>query len=336
VRATRPTMRDVAGRAGVSLKTVSRVINGEPGVAPETSARVTAAIGALGFQRNDLARSLRQGRSTATLGLIIEDFANPFYSLVAQAVEAVAEARGFLLISGSCAEDPERERELAAALLRRRVDAVLIVPAGEDHSYLVGELGAGTPAVFLDRPPRGITADAVLFDDAGGARRAVEHLVAHGHRRIACLADAEVVYTARERRAGYVAALAAAGLAPDPALMPPGQRDAAAAEAAVGALLDLPPDRRPTALFCANNRNTIGALRALRGRAEGIALVGFDDFELADVLAVPVTVVRSDPYRLGTTGAELAFGRLDGEDGPAQRVVLPVELVPRGSGELAP
>jgi LacI family transcriptional regulator len=118
--------------------------------------------------------------------------------------------------------------------------------------------------------------------------------------------------------------------------MPPGQRDAAAAEAAVGALLDLPPDRRPTALFCANNRNTIGALRALRGRAEGIALVGFDDFELADVLAVPVTVVRSDPYRLGTTGAELAFGRLDGEDGPAQRVVLPVELVPRGSGELAP
>jgi LacI family transcriptional regulator len=329
-------MRDVAERAGVSLKTVSRVINGEPGVAAETSARVTEAVAELGFQRNDLARSLRHGRSSATLGLIIEDVANPFYSTVVEAVETTARARGYLLITGSCEEDPERERELTTALLRRRVDAMLIVPTGHDHRYLAPALAGRTPAVFLDRPPVGVDADCVLFDDREGARRGVEHLIAHGHRRIACLSDAESVYTARERRAGYRAALADAGIEPDQALCPSGQHDASSAEAAVRELLGLPPERRPTALFCANNRNTVGALRALRGHDATVALVGFDDFELADLVAVPVTVVRSDPYRLGETGAELAFKRLDGDDGPVRRITLGTELVARGSGESAP
>src|SRR3954463_1974613 len=130
LRTTRPTMRDVATLAGVSLKTVSRVINDEPGVAAATADRVVAAISELGFERNDLARSLRQGRTSSTLGLVIEDVANPFYSAVAQAVEAVASARGFLLITASALEDAERERELVGALLRRRVDALLVVPAG--------------------------------------------------------------------------------------------------------------------------------------------------------------------------------------------------------------
>src|SRR3982751_6063082 len=129
-------MRDVAEEAGVSLKTVSRVINDEPGVANETSSRVVAAIAALGFQRNDLARSLRHGRSSATLGLIIEDVTNPFYSAVAQAVETAARDRELMLITVSCEEDPEREREMVTALLRRRVDALLIVPAGREHRWL--------------------------------------------------------------------------------------------------------------------------------------------------------------------------------------------------------
>jgi LacI family transcriptional regulator len=329
-------MRDVAGRAGVSLKTVSRVINGESGVAAETSTRVTEAIAALGFQRNDLARSLRHGRSSATLGLIIEDVANPFYSTVVEAVETAARARGFLLITGSCEEDPARERDLATALLRRRVDAMLIVPTDSDHGYLVPALGGGTPMVFLDRPPAGIDADCVLFDDRDGARRAVEHLIAHGHRRIACLSDAEAVYTARERRVGYRCALAEAGIEPDPELAPTGQHDAGAAEVVAGELLSLPPERRPTALFCANNRNTVGALRALRAHRQRAALVGFDDFELADLLAVPVTVVRSDPYSLGEAAARLAFARLDGDDGLAKRIIVPTELIARGSGEVGP
>jgi len=336
MRPARPTMRDVAEEAGVSLKTVSRVINAEPGVADGTSSRVVAAIAALGFQRNDLARSLRHGRSSATLGLIIEDVTNPFYSAVAEAVEKAARARGYLLITGSCEEDPELERELVTSLLRRRVDAMLIVPAGQDHSYLVPELSAGTPVVFLDRPPSRLAADCVLADDREGARAGVEHLIAHGHRRIACLSDAEAVYTARERRSGYREALEQAGIAADPDLAPHGQSDAAAAEAAARRLLSLPEDRRPTALFCANNRNTIGALRALRDRAGEIGLVGFDDFELADLLPTPVTVVRSDPSRLGDAAASLAFARLDGDERTAQRVIVPTELVRRGSGEIAP
>src|SRR4051794_29360646 len=214
-------MRHVAERAGVSLKTVSRVINEEGSVAPQTAERVTAAIAELGFRRNDLARSLRQGSTSATLGLVIEDLANPFYSAVAQAVENVARPRGYMLIPGSCEEAPERERELILALLRRRVDALLLVPAGteRDQAWLANELGDETPVVFVDRPPHGIDADAVLVDNAGGAQTAVAHLVAHGHRRIACVADVPKLYTAAERIAGYRAALDAAGLPQDAELL---------------------------------------------------------------------------------------------------------------------
>ena len=150
----RTTMRDVAERAQVSLKTVSRVINGEPGVASATAARVTQSIAELGFRRNDLARSLRQGSTSATLGLVIEDVANPFYSAVAQAVENAARERGYLLITGSCEEDPERERELIQALMGRRVDALLLVPAGRERDHrLARARGARDDAGRLPRPP---------------------------------------------------------------------------------------------------------------------------------------------------------------------------------------
>ena len=325
MNATRPTMRHVADMAGVSLKTVSRVINAEAGVTPATAERVTAAIAELGFERNDLAASLRHGRSSSTLGLVIEDVANPFYSAIAQAVEAAARDRGFLLITASAREDAERERELVSALLRRRVDALLIVPAGPDHRYLA----ASSRAVFLDRPPLGIEADTVLLDDHGGARSAVEHLIAQGHTRIACVADDSELYTMRQRIAGYREALAAAGLAEDPALLQTGNSDVATGRAAVERLLQMPD--RPTALFTANNRNTIGALHALAGAPNPIALAGFDDFELADLLGT--TVVRADPWKLGEQGAALAFARLDGDDGPPRTVTIPTQLVQRGSGE---
>src|SRR4051812_48382024 len=148
-------MRHVAERAGVSLKTVSRVINEEASVAPDTALRVTTAIAQLGFRRNDLARSLRQGSSSATLGLVIEDLKNPFYSAVAQAVEDAARPRGYMLITGSCEEDAERERELILALLRRRVDALLLVPAGteRDQSWLPRRLGEGAPGGVVAPPP---------------------------------------------------------------------------------------------------------------------------------------------------------------------------------------
>jgi LacI family transcriptional regulator, galactose operon repressor len=330
----RATMIDVAARAGVSLKTVSRAINGEPGVSEATIEKVRAAAAELRYARNDLAASLRQGSRSDTIGLVTEDVANPFYSAIAKAVEDSARARGCLLITASAGEDPERERELVSAMLRRRVDAILIVPASTDHRYLESD-GLLGRAVFLDRPPAQVGADAVLVANAAGAQHAVEHLLAHGHRRIAFLGDDLRVSTARERLAGYRAALAQAGIAAEERLISVANHTSDAARQSLSALLALDGDLRPTALLAGNNRCTIGALQALGGppsERRGVALVGFDDFELAELLGV--TVVRTDPSRIGRLGAELAFARMDGDTRRPQRHVLEAEIVPRGSGEL--
>ena len=325
----RPTMRDVANSANVSLKTVSRVVNGESGVRPELVARVELAIDQLGFRRNEIASSLRRGRAGA-VGLVIEDLANPFYSAIAHAVEQYAHDRGHALLIGSCEEDPARERALVLRMLRS-IDALLIVPAGDDHRYLMPEQQTGTPMVFIDRPPRGIDADSVLADNTGGARRGVAHLIAHGHRRIGFVGESAERYTAAQRLAGYHEALTDAGIGFDPALVGVSAGDP---EGAARALLA--GDARPTALFCADNRHTVGALRAVRTSAQPVALLGFDDFELAELLPVPVSVVRFDVNALGATAARLAYGRVDGERGVPAREVVPCELVARGSGELAP
>jgi LacI family transcriptional regulator len=240
-----------------------------------------------------------------------------------------------MLITSSCEEDPDRERALVQALLRRRVDALLLVPASRDHAYLERDVADGTPVVFVDRPAGGIDADAVLLDNHGGACSAIRHLLAQGHRRIACVADPDRLYTSGERLRGYRDALAEAGVPVDPALVRLGSHDAAQAESVVRELLALPPGKRPTAVFSGNNRHTVGALRALRGLEDEIALVGFDDFELAELLGV--TVVRHDSQELGLHAAALAFSRLDGTyEGAPRRVVVETQLVTRGSGEVRP
>lgn len=164
-------MKDVAARAGVGLKTVSRVVNGESGVTPETERRVQEAIDALGFRRNDSARVLRKGR-TASVGLVLEDLADPFYGPLSRAVEEVARAHGALLINGSSAEDPDREQELALALCARRVDGLVIIPAGDDHRYLEPEIKAGVATVFVDRPAGGSTPTASCRTTSGAPGRA--------------------------------------------------------------------------------------------------------------------------------------------------------------------
>src|SRR6202012_3189325 len=174
--------------------------NGEPGVAAGALQRVEAAIESLGYARNDLAASLRSGVGSNTIGLVIEDVANPFYARVAQAVEDIAREHSSLLITTSAREDPARERELVTALLRRRVDALLIVPAGPDHRYIANAGFAGH-TVFLDRPPAKTDVDTVLIDNAAGAQLATAHLIAHGHERIAIVGDTEELYTAGERLA---------------------------------------------------------------------------------------------------------------------------------------
>ena len=332
-RPGRATMNDVAARAGVSLKTVSRVVNGEPGVLPATAERVAQAIAELGFRRNDSARQLRTGRA-AGIGLILEDVADPFYSVLTRAVEQVVRDNDCLLLTGSCDDDPDREQELAMALCERRVDGLVMVPAATDHSYLAHEINAGVPVVFVDRPPINLAADVVLADNVGGVRDGINHLIAGGHRRIAYLGDDTAIYTARERLTGYRGALEAAGIPVDEGLIVMGRPEPIAIRAALDRLLAQP--NAVTALFTGNNRLTTAVLRELSGRVDRPALVGFDDFELADLIAPGLTVVAQDPAGLGRVAATLLFDRLAGLSDAPRRVVLPTVLIPRGSGELPP
>ena len=329
----RPTMVDVAGVAGVSLKTVSRVVNEERGVRAETAARVREAVAVLGYRANDSARNLRRRQRPATVGLVIEDVRNPFYSSIARGVEEIARVHGHMVVIASSDENPAAEQKAVGTLLERQVTGLLIVPAGQDHGYLLEEIRHGTPVVFMDRPARRVKADEVLIDNVGGARHAIVHLLAHGHRRIGVVGDPPTVYTVAQRVRGFREAMAAAGVTVDESLVRLGGRDVTEAEASTRELLSMADP--PTAVFTTNNRASIGVLRALRGRESTFALVGFDDFELADMLPVPVTVVKHDPAEMGRAGAELLFGRLAGDERPPQRIVLPTLLVPRGSGEIA-
>jgi LacI family transcriptional regulator len=330
----RPTMSDVARAAGVSLKTVSRVVNREPGVRPETSERVRVAIETLGFRRNEAARALRQGRVSRTLGLVIEDMANPFYFGIMRGVEEAARTLGLLVIAASSDESGERERELTLALCERRVDGLILVPAADDHSYLLPEMRLGVRIVFLDRPPQGIEADTVLVDNVGGAEAATSHVLAQGHRRVAMVGDTPTLFTAVQRLEGYRTALGRHGVPYDERLVRLGRHDVVAAERAAEELLALPDP--PTAIFAGNNRSTIGVLRASARDGRRIALVGFDDFELAELLPVPVTVVAADSVELGRQAAQLLLERLAGRDGGPATVVVPTTLVQRGSGEIGP
>lgn len=332
----RPTMQDVAEAAGVSLKTVSRVVNNEPRVDEKTKARVHKAIADLGFYRNDIARSLRRGQSSRTIGLVIEDIANPFYSNMARGIEKVMQYYHYMVITSNSEENALRERELVTMLLRRRVEGLLIVPAGHDHSYLTPELRLGLPIIFLDRPPLNLHTDTIVLDNRGGARKAVAHLITHGHTRIGMVGGNPHVYTGSERLAGYCEALAAAGIALDEALLGFDSDEPARAEATTEALLALPDP--PTALFTTSNRISVAVLRALHhsGYAQRLALVGFDDFELADMLPTPITVVAHDASEMGRQGAELLFARLKDDERPPQSLMIPTELIIRGSGELPP
>ena len=329
----RPTMEDVAAYAGVALKTVSRVVNGEPGVTPGTAERVRAAIDQLGFRRNDSARILRKGQ-TASIGLIMEDIGNPFYSVLARAVEDVARDHGHLLFTGSSDEDPARERELALAFCARRVDGLIVIPASDDHTYLLPEITAGIATVFVDRPARLIDADTVLCDNAGGSREGVAHLIRAGHRRIGFIGDSPRIFTSMQRHRGYREAMAAAGLRVDDAWVTMGSPTTAGVGAELDQMLGGPTPI--TALFCGNNRISVTALRRLGGRTRKLALVGFDDFELADMLDPGITVVAQDVARLGRVAAELLFRRLAGDRGPAERIEVVTQLIQRGSGELPP
>lgn len=331
-------MKDVAKLAGVSLKTVSRVVNAEPNVRPELIERVTVAARQLDYRPNFTASNLRRtSRSTRTLGLLLENVANPFSAALLRAIEDYARERGVAVVSASVDEDPERERELAQAFLSRQVDGLIIAPAADNQSYLAREAALGTPIVFVDRPPANIDADTVSSENVQGARDAVQHLIGTGHRDIAFLSDFISISTAAERLQGYREALAGAGLVATPEHLVFDLHSSAAAESAVRGLLL--SHTAPTALFTAQNLITIGAVRALRalGLHHRVALVGFDDFLLSDLLDPPVAVVEQDIYAMGRTAATLLFERLNGtRTGPGAHVRIPTRLLSRPSGSIPP
>ena len=244
--------------------------------------------------------------------------------------------RGVLVLAGSLEEDAARERELVSAFASRRVDGLVIMPASHDHSYLLNERKAGTALVFVDRPPSFLDADTVLTDNLGGARRGIQHLVAHGHRRIAYVGDLQSIVTAALRYQGYREELDAHHLPLDPDLVRLDLRGTEPAEAETTKLLALRP--APTAIFAAQNLLTIGVFRALRrlGLHHKVALVGFDDFLLADLLDPGITVIAQDPAAMGTAAAELLFSRLDGDRSPTVHRIIPTRLIARGSGEIGP
>src|SRR5882757_4118376 len=230
----RPTMLDVAALAGVGLKTVSRVVNAEPGVSPALEAKVKRAIEQLNYRRDVNASMLRRlGGKTQTIGLVLEDVANPFSSALHRAIEDSARARNILVFAGSCDEDGRRERELIGSFRERRVDGIIVVPASGDHMYLYEEQRAGTALVFVDRPAAHLDADSVASNNLEGSREAVEHLLAHGHRRIAFLGDLLSISTAAERLQGYRQALGQADIVHDDALIRTDLRDPEAATGAV-------------------------------------------------------------------------------------------------------
>lgn len=331
----RATIRDVAALAGVGIKTVSRVINHEANVSAATRERVEQAVVALNFTPNQGAGALRRGdRKTLTLGLLLDAVDNPFSAAIHRAVEAVAWERGTAVFGASFGEDPSRERALVEAFTRRRVDGLVLTTISDDHTYLQTELEQGVPVVFIDRPPRGIEADTVLTDNRAASVTAVRHLLTHGHRDIAFLSDDLGVSTARERHLGYRDALGEAGVGEGP--VRPGLRSVEAAYEAVRDLLQGPD--RPTAMFTSQNLVSIGGIRALHdlGLQHEVAMVGFDDVFLADMLEPALTVVAQDPGEMGRTAAVRVFARLDGDDSPAATSIVPARLVVRGSGEIRP
>lgn len=319
------TMRDVAARAGVSTKTVSRVFNDDPHVLPETRALVERAMRDLNYVPNVLATTFRAGRTSA-VGVAIPDIVDPFFAAIARAVEDTARERGLSTMVTSLGDNPDDERPAIESMLGRQLSGLIIAPVGVDHSWLE-RWREHTPIVFVDRAPVGLETDTFTEADTDGAVEAVEHLLGRGHRRIAYIGDVVHLSTETNRLAGWRQALQTAGIRPEDELVQTYVSDRTDAEAAVARLRALPDP--PTAIFSANARCSMVLAHVLR--EDPIAMVGFGDFPMADTLTPSVTVIDQDPRRLGVLAAERIFARLAGDEGATSSTVLDVALVERDS-----
>lgn len=331
--ATSPTMNDVARVAGVSLKTVSRFVNGESNIDPALAARIADAIAQLGYRRNLAAASIRPGWTSKMLGLIISDLANPYYSSLARAIEGEVAREGYMLIVASSEEDGRTHDRIVDRLMEQRVDGLIIVPprnAGREWAKVPPPV---PPIVFLDRPGGREEADTVLADNAGGAAEATRTLYALGARRIAFVGDSLEIYTMSERYRGYCDALRELGVPPETL---PRFTNAHSSDEARIAVSEILASGSADAIFAANNRASIGALHAFRSAGRRLPLVGFDDFEAADLGEPGVSVVSQDIERMGRDAARLLLARLGGEGSTGYVTeVLPTAIVLRGSERAA-
>jgi LacI family transcriptional regulator len=329
------TIRDVARVAGVSVATVSHVINESRYVSPATRVRVVAAIEELRYRRDGVARSLRRNK-TGTLGIMISDITNPYFSDLFRGVEDAVygfrEKQNFILCNTE--EDTEKERMYLDVLLEKKVDGLIVAPAGGNVDYFAELVASGLPLVFVDRSLPGIACDCVMIDNREASRRITSHLIELGHRRIVLVKALLKADTIEDRIAGFRDALATAGLPFDPENIIESRSDIEAATFAGLRLLDRGP--LPDAIYATNNFMTLGIMRALAQRdiecPRDVALAGFDDFPWATAFRPRLTVIAQPAYTTGREATNLLFERMQ-KRAPAQpvRLVLKPSLLIRES-----
>lgn len=335
----RASVKDVAAAAGVSLGTVSNVLNHPDRVTPATRTRVDAAIADLAFVRNESARSLRAGKSR-TLAYVMLDAGNPFFMDVAKGIEQTAEAAGMSLFLCNSNGRDDREAAYLDLLVEQRVHGILITPVNPHDLRLSAAAERGTPLVIVDRTTDCQDLCAVAVDDMLGGRLAIEHLIDVGHRRIAVVGGPLELGQVRDRFEGAQEAFVAAGLAADD-LVPITTTALSVAEgrAAGERLAGLPASRRPTAAFCANDLVALGLLQQTIGSGrrvpDDLAIVGYDDIEFAGAAAVPLTSVRQPREQLGRRAAELLLDEHEHVGHEHQCVVFQPELIARASTQPA-
>ncbi|WRS30462.1 LacI family DNA-binding transcriptional regulator [Actinomycetaceae bacterium MB13-C1-2] len=333
----RVTIREVAILAGVGTKTVSRVMNNEPNVRPETAARVRDAAAKLRYEPDLYAGNLRRrDRSTGSIGLLLADASDPFEASMQRAIEAEVERRGMVMITMSVDENPARQRRAVNEMLRRRVDGLILMPAGRSDGYLTEIQERGLPMVFVDRHADGSAADTILTNNVEASQVAARQLVNLGHRQIALVGKPHEIETERVREQGFLDEVRRTGGEEVDVQVRMGMSDDK--ETTSVALELLQSSKPPTAFFATQNMITVGTVRALHrlGLQDRVALIGFDDFPLADVLAPGITVLQQNPAEMGRIAARRLLERIDGLEGDPRLDIVVSPLIQRGSGEIRP